>query len=131
MTLTAKGGEMKPKIRFIVEGKSRDEKFVGISAITAKALAVMTARKQPALTGPLGLTVTATRRRPNDHYDDSGTLKKTAPAFPPGVLPLVLIEEALTGAVWQKKSQVVDRYLFERWSEDGVHRVSITIEEKG
>jgi Holliday junction resolvase RusA-like endonuclease len=74
------------------------------------------------LTGPLGLVVVFTLRRPKSHFGtgrNAATLKPSAPCWAttkPDATKLVRgLEDALTGVVWGDDAQVVEQTVTKRY----------------
>jgi Holliday junction resolvase RusA-like endonuclease len=89
-------------------------------------------RPDELLDGPLRLTLSFFRKRPEGHFNSKGELNKEGLAHPcPATRPDVLklargVEDALTGIIWTDDSRVVREVLSKDWSD--VESVVIEIE---
>ena len=87
------------------------------------------------LTGPLGLAVRFTLRRPKGHFGtgkNAGKVKDSAPKFPtvkPDCTKLLrAIEDACTGVVWNDDAQIVEQAVSKGYgSRDGAYVVVWTL----
>lgn len=67
-------------------------------------------KDRPLMTGPIRLTILFCMERPQEHFETEGSLKPSAPACPitwPDLTELInIVENALTGVIWQDDDQV-------------------------
>lgn len=97
--------------------------------VQAFALAKATGR---ILDGPLRVTMTFVRARPNGHFGKHG-LRQSAPTYPdvtPDVLKLARpTEDALTGIIWKDDARIVTEIIQKRYTSNGRTGAVIEIEE--
>jgi len=104
-----------------------------MSHVADKAGQVMEMKGRALLVGPIRLTLTFYRHRPQGHFGtgrNAGKLKASAPELPitrPDTVKLTrAVEDALTGVAWLDDSQVTTHVLQKRYGMND--RVEVLIE---